>query len=98
MAEVTVRTDRKWKQFKYRDEVPKKVLADQFDYQDEDVIDGYFKYRGYWYHTDMFMRLGHGAPSAFSGWDGYHSDSAFSGVLIKLSPDGEEYQVGTYMS
>lgn len=40
------------------------------------------------------MRIPHG--SDFKGWDGYASDSYFSGVLIKLSRDGEEYMVGTY--
>lgn len=44
------------------------------------------------------MRLpAHSADSSFSGWDGYHSDSYFSGIVIKLSPDGEQYQVGTYI-
>ena len=50
--------------------------------------------KGYWYHTSDFMRIPHG--SDFKGWDGYASDSYFSGVLIKLSRDGEEYMVGTY--
>jgi hypothetical protein len=34
----------------------------------------------------------------FKGWDGYSSDSAFSGVLIKISKDGEEYKIGTFNS
>lgn len=33
-----------------------------------------------------------------SGWDGYHGDSYFSGIVIKLSPDGEQYQVGKYIT
>jgi len=95
---LSVRTDRKWKQLKYRDEVPKKVLADQFDYQNpEDVIDGFFKYHGVWYHLDQFMRVPTGM-SGFSGWDGYLNDSMSTGVLLKLSPDGEEYQVGVFAS
>jgi hypothetical protein len=32
------------------------------------------------------------------GWDGVVSDTYFSGVLIALSNDGEEYIVGTYYS
>lgn len=57
---LTVRTDRKWKKFKYRDEVPKKVLASEFDYQSEDIIDGYFKHYNNWYHLDQFMRVPNG--------------------------------------
>lgn len=91
---TTIYTDNKWKQFKYRDEVPKKVLKDDFDWLDEDDgFDGFFKYKGTWYHLSMFMNGG-----GFPGWDGYHGDSFFSGVLIALSPDGEEYKVATYIS
>ena len=35
-------------------------------------------------------------PEFMKGWDGYISDSFFSGVLIKISDDNEEYQIGTY--
>ncbi len=96
-GQMQIRTDNKWHQFKYRYEVPESVLRDQFDYQDpEDVQDGYFQYRGYWYHMDMFER----APRSLvdEGWDGYHGDSYFSGVVIKVSRDGEEYKIGTYFS
>ena len=93
---LSVRTDRKWKLFVYRQEVPKRVLASQFDYQDEDVVDGFFKYHGVWYHLDQFMRIPNGAPLA--GWDGYLNDSMTTGVVIKLSPDQEQYQVGAFAS
>jgi len=83
-------TNNHWRQFRYRDEVPAKVLADQFDYQDEDTTDGYFEYKGYWYHLDMFMRCS-------GDWEGSHGDSAFSGVMIRLSQDCEEYQVATWI-
>jgi len=36
--DITIKTDRKWKQFKYRNEVPAKVLKDQFDYQNEEEV------------------------------------------------------------
>lgn len=85
-------TDGKWKQFKFRDEVPAKVLADQFDHLDEDTTDGFFRYRGWWYHTSDFM------TTEVKGWDGVHGDSFFSGVLVKISSDGEEYKVATALS
>jgi hypothetical protein len=93
---LKIYTDNKWKQFKYRNEVPDKVLSDYFDHlPEEEYGDGFIKYRKRWYHTSDFMRQTH---SEFNGWDGYSSDSFFSGILIKLSDDGEEYKIGTYIS
>lgn len=100
MADVTIKTDKKWKDFVYRYDVPEKVLKSEFDWLDEDEgVDGFFKFKGTWYHQSMFMRINHGDPnSPFKNWDGYHGDSAFSGVVIKLSDDGEKYKVGSYYS
>ena len=96
MSDLTIKTNRRWRDFVYRHDVPAKVLADQFDYQDaEDVVDGFFCYRGYWYHLDQFMRSS-GGPLA--EWDGVLNDSYFSGVAIKVSRDGERYQVATFYS
>jgi hypothetical protein len=91
-------TDHKWKQFKYRHEVPQKILDSEFDYHDDDdVSDGFFCYRGAWYHLDQFMGL---PPDSSLGntWPGSHGDSFFSAVLIELSDDGEEYRVGLALS
>lgn len=98
MNKITIKTDHKWKQFSYRYEVPKKVLKDQFSHLDEDdASDGFFKYKGYWYHLSDFMAL-RGDDSPFGKWDGYSGDSYFSGVLIKTSSDGEQYMIARYMS
>lgn len=89
-----IRTDNKWHNFKYRDEVPKKVLREQFDYLDEDDgFDGFIHYHSAWYHLSDFMRGG-GEP----GWDGYVGESYTTGVLIKVSPDGEQYKIAAYIS
>ena len=94
---VTIKTNHQWRDLVYRQDVPADVLSSQFDYQDaEETLDGFFHYRGHWYHLDQFMRID-GMPS-LAGWDGYASDSYFSGVVIKLSKDGEQVQLGTYMS
>lgn len=96
---LIIKTDGKWKQFRDRDEVPKKVLRDQFDWTNEaheehgDYSDGFFRYHHYWYHVSEFLRSDY-----FENWDGYAGDSYFSGTLIKLSDDGEQYQVGSYRS
>ena len=90
-------TDHKWKQFRYRDEVPKGILKSQFGWTDEgheangDYSDGFICYKGYWYHLADFMR-----STTVEGWHGYHGDSYFSGVLIRVSDDGETYQIATY--
>jgi len=99
MADLTIKTDNKWKPFKYRDEVPASVLEDDFDYLDEEEgYDGFFQYRDVWYHVSEFMRIYPGAPRRMYEWDGYLSDSYFSGIVIKVSEDGEEYKVGTYIA
>lgn len=89
MNETRIITNHHWRKFRYRDEVPQDILDSEFNYQTpEDCIDGFIHYRGLWYHLDQFMRL-----ENTSGWDGAHCDSFFSAVLIKLSDDGEEYQI-----
>ena len=102
----TIRTNNHWRDFTYRWDVPANVLESQFDWMrvdgkwpEDDYIDGFFQYRGIWYHTADFMRWT--CPqddNPMEKWDGYHGDSFFSGVLIKLSNDGEQYQVATYCS
>ena len=67
---MEIKTNNRWKRFKYQNEVPARILRDQFDYQSEE--DG----------TDEFVC----------------SDSFFSGIVIRVSSDGEMYQIGTYFS
>ena len=96
----TTKTDKKWKQLKYRSEVPLNILKSEFDYQDEEeIFDGFFCYRGHWYHTDQFFTIGSDNPLANAAgikWNGYLSDSFYSGILVELSNDGESYRVATY--
>ena len=88
-------TDNKQKPFKYRNEVPKKILESEFDWAtpEEDYFDGFIQYRGFWYHTSQFLR---NPPN--DKWDGTCADSAFSGVAIKLSDDGESYKIATLLT
>ena len=96
---LEIKTNHHWHDFKYADEVPAEILANEFDYQDhEDVIDGFIQYRGCWYHLDGFMSIQNHGDADFSSWHGYASDSYFSGVLIRISEDGEQYQIATYYS
>ena len=94
---MKITTDWKFKNFKYRYEVPEKVLKDQFSHlSEEDSCDGFFRYRKSWYHLSDFMVCSKGSP--LGAWDGYSSDSFFSGVLIRCSKDNERYMVATYTS
>ena len=87
-------TNRHWRNFSYRNEVPESVLTSEFDYLSEDEgFDGFFQYRKNWYHLSSFVR-----SEAASGWDGFAADSHFSGVAIKVSDNGEQYQVGLLLS
>lgn len=87
---MIIKTNRHWHEFKDRHEVPEEILKSEFDWCDSDT--GFICYHGFWYHTSQFMRM----PN--SEWDGSHADSAFTGVLIKLSSDGELYQIGSARS
>jgi hypothetical protein len=86
-------TDHKWKQFHYWDTVPANIYKD-YDWLDpQDKSDNWIEYRRSWYHVSDFMRC-----QNFSGWHGYHCDSFFSGVLVEISDDGEQYRIGTCIS
>ena len=91
-------TDHKWHDFKDRWGVPEKVLKDQFSHLNEDDSpDLFFKYKNWWYHASDFMRIeAVHRNTDFKKWDGYTSDTFFSGVLIKLDEDCERYMVGMY--
>ena len=95
---MRVITDHKWKQFKYRDEVPQSVLEDQFDWVNKDeVFDGFICYRKRWYHLDDFMANGEHGPFG-DEWHGHHCDTFFSAILIEVSENGEEYRIGLALS
>lgn len=93
---VRVTTNYQWRPFVYAFDVPTDVLADQFDYHDDEVFDGYFQYHGTWYHLDQFMCVPAGVFPA--PWQGYLNDSMSTGVVIRVADDGETYQVGYFVS
>ena len=81
-------------------DLPEKARAD-FDYMGPDGAHEYrlVQYKGVWYDVYDSMRcptMDSSAPhNAFSGWDGYISDSFFSGVLFKFA-DEDCVVVGQY--
>lgn len=53
----------------------------------------FFRYRGNVYDFGEFLRID---PPSY--WDGYLSDSFFSGILIRLVDDGDRVVVGMFIS
>ncbi len=93
---MKIKTDHKWKNFKYGYELPK-GQRHWFDYLDDIDSGTFIQYRGHWYSLDQFMQLDSKCPIV-GNWDGVHNDSYFSGVLIRISEDCEQYQIATYIS
>jgi uncharacterized protein (DUF2126 family) len=89
---MNVTSNWQWRDFLYRHDVPQVVLESEFDWLDADEQSGFFRYRGSWYHISMFLR------TSIAPWHGIHNDSAFSGVAIEVSRDGEQYRIGTLIS
>lgn len=102
---TTIITNHHWREFVYRFDVPVDVLESKFDWMkvtdpdtgveswpEDDYVDGFLCYHGIWYHLSDFGQTDE------NGYHGCHSDSFFSGVLIRLSDDGEQYQIATYYS
>jgi hypothetical protein len=90
---LIIKTDNKWKHFKYGYEVPKRILKNDFAWLDDsENIDGFIKYKRGWTHLSNFMR----APSDIKPWQGIENWSFSNGLLIQVSSDGERYKVAYY--
>ena len=86
-------------------EMDPEILFDEFDIDandpelDEDMIADlcsmqFVKFRDVWYNLEDFITTSpgpwnHGLPEEFKEWDGYASDSFFSGVLLKYARDDD---------
>ena len=91
---LTIKTNGQSRPIVSRFEVPASILASEFGWTDPDDSGSFFQYRGVWYSLEDFTR----APESLAGWDGCHGDSFFSGVVIRLTDDGESVVCGTYLS
>lgn len=74
-------------------------IRKEFDWlSDEDFEnESFVTYKGYTYAMSQFMRVENEATGDFAGWHGYHSDSYFSGVLIRFCDDSDVI-MGRYFS
>ena len=96
---IKVTTNHHWTHFLYGYELTPKERED-FDYIEDIDNHDFIRYRGMVIDPyEMFaitdtMRLHHD----YGEWEGYQSDSYFSGIVIRYSVDCESYQIGTYTS
>ena len=102
MSELTIRTNGHYRPvLDWYDLLPKE--QEEYAYLEEDG-GSFFRYRGWTYFIGDFMRVGGdfmrvgNEPHFIGEWDGYHSDSFFSGVLVKYSNCGDAVKVATYIS
>jgi hypothetical protein len=95
-----------WRHFKYSYEVPESVFS-YYDWLSEDEsLYGWIHYRNEWYHVSQFMRYADYSTQHFkrkdsdkvTQWHAYSADTYFSGLIIRISEDGEQYQIGRYYS
>jgi len=78
----------------------------EFDYLDTEIRQSdatFFRYRGEVYDLGEFERTPHNEPARqelnqLAKWDGYRSDSFYSGVVVKYVEDFERVIVGLYLS
>ena len=79
----------------YGSELTDKQKED-FDYIDDIDSHDFISYKGRIYDPSEFMRTEE--KGDFAAWQGYSSDSAFSGVLLRYTEDQEQVIMGTYYS
>ncbi len=91
-SDYTIITNHQPRPLLTRWDVPQKILASDFDWLDPEESGSFFRYRGWWYELSDFVL----PPKDLPEWHGFSPDSYFSGVLIRLSEDGEEIICGRY--
>jgi hypothetical protein len=94
---MTIRTNNVPRDLLYWNDLTSKEQK-EFDYLTENAVsDGltFFRYNGAAYDLGSFQHTSH---LPFKGWDGYMSDTYFSGILVKYVNDYEQIIVATYYS
>ena len=88
-----------WRYFIYRYEIPETIINNEFDYLDNDEMDGFIYYKGRYYHLSEFEIIHNDSLLNIQmGWNGFKPDSFFSGIVIGLSNDCEQYKIGTLIN
>lgn len=78
--------------------IPTNVKREYAHMSLEEMGTGWIKYKGIYRHLSDFVMADSFEEFTDHGWHGYVSDCAFSGVVIKVSDDGETYVIGRYFS
>lgn len=105
MDKITIVTNNVPRPLVYGFELSEKERK-EFDYYDDDErLDCacFFRYKGWTYDLGEFTRVAEPVSSNcqfdyLKGWDGYSSDSFFSGVLVRYAEDNDYVIVGRYYS
>ena len=103
MSTLTIKTNHRPRDLQtiFDYSIPQQVkIRKQFDYCTEEELAELmlFSYRDTIYNLNDFMRMEGSNPLKEQGWEGYSSDSYFSGVVVKFTDDYEQVIVGTYYS
>ena len=73
-------------------------IREKFDWISVEETYSFFKYKGELMHLSEFVTTNLYCPTELRGWDGYLTDSYFSGIAIRLAEGNEEVIVGTFFS
>jgi hypothetical protein len=95
-GEINIYGNHKWIELEYQ------IPEWNEDKEDPD-FEQCFKYKEQIYFLSEFMNIHNkfyqpNPPEWMKEFDGYKSDSYFSGLLIKISEDGEAVKIYTYIS
>lgn len=89
-----VKSDKKWRTFKYGYELPTKWRKEKNWLKGEKFDEMNFAYYlGWYYALDEFSAFVDSQPIS-KDWDGYISETYSSAVVIKVSKNGEQYKIG----
>lgn len=98
---ITVRTNNVPRDILYAHELTPAERED-FDYLDWDALErgedsaSFFRFKGQVYDLGEFQVVSDFMNTTFPRWDGYQSDSYFSGTLVRYVDDFERVVVGTF--
>lgn len=93
---ITIITNHRYRPLLNAYELTKRELNILGNDLDENAM--YFRYKGEVYNLGDFMRTNSLHEGPLKAWNGYLSDSFFSGIVIKLNEEFDMVQVGTYIS
>jgi len=73
---------------------------EEFDHYTTEELDcaSFFRYKGEVYDLGEFMRWDNVDSPTRQNWDGCHSDSFFSAIVVRLCNDNEQVVVGLALS